>query len=129
MRKNSILKLLPVLGIALALSGVPVKAATSTLDVKAGDIYSFYTYKDSASDKWENLYYVTPTTYKGGGIMGNSVSQQGNIASGYTLLYDYKRAYSYGSDMVAVGGIYYRLVTGPTSYATPDWHLVGRYTP
>lgn len=127
MRKKVILSVLPAFGLALCLLGMPVKARTSDLDVKAGDIYSLYTYKDSGS-LWENRYYVTPTTYIGGGIMGNSVSQQTGIASGATLMSTYADSYLYvGCE--APGGIYYRLVTGPTYYATPDWHLIGRYTP
>lgn len=109
------------------LFSLPVSAKTSYLDVKAGDISSYYTYKDTGS-QWENYYYVTPTSYTGKYIMGNSTSQNGKYGSGYTLLHKEASKYSYGTRTVP-GGIYYRLETGPGPGTASNWHLVGRYTP
>lgn len=117
-----------LLVLILSVSAMQTSAATSQLDVKAGDIYSYYTYKDSGS-AWENYYYVTPQKYVGKYIMGNSASKNGKYTSGYTLMHTKKSKYSYGNDMKAPGGMYYRLITGPGAGTGSGWHLTGRYTP
>lgn len=106
---------------------VPVCAETRyDLDVSDGDRYSYYAYKDTGA-QYENVYYVTPTTYVGNIIMGNSVSNTG-YSSGWTKMNRYGASYSYGVRQ-APGGIYYRLMAGPGVNTGSDWHLVGRYTP
>lgn len=76
-------RILVLAGMCIGIMAMPVGAKTSQLDVKAGDICSYYTYKDTGS-AYENYYYVTPTTYVGKYIMGNSISKNGKYSSGYT---------------------------------------------
>lgn len=120
-------RILVLAGMCIGIMAMPVGAKTSQLDVKAGDICSYYTYKDTGS-AYENYYYVTPTTYVGKYIMGNSISKNGKYSSGYTLLYRSASKYSYGLSEVP-GGMYYRLETGPAADTGAGWHLKGRYTP
>ncbi len=125
--KNKKTGILLIMTICTVIFGIPANAATSYLDVSTNDRYSYYTYKDTGAD-YENLYYVTPTTYKGRLIMGRSRSQNGKYSSHITNISKKADSYSYGSPK-SQGGIYYQFYAGPGVGTSSDWHLIGRYTP
>lgn len=114
--------------LALAVMAVmPVSAATSWLDVNAGDVYSYYTYKDGGED-WENYYYVTTDTYVGYPILARSSAQIGNYTSSFTQIEGGANSYWYGKIHVP-GGINYRITSSPSYLSGSNWHLTGYYTP
>lgn len=119
-----------ILAIALAVvavMGVPASAARSWLDVSAGDVYSYYTYKDGGAD-WENYYYVTTDTYVGFPILARSSSQIGNYTSAFTQIEKGSDSYWYGKIHVPAG-INYRITSSPSYLSGSNWHLTGYYTP
>ena len=121
-------KLLALFVVGMAISSLTLSAGatTSQLDVKKGDTYSYWTMKDSGS-KWDNYFYVKPTSYGGANaIFARSYAQDGSVSSDYQQMSRSAARYSYGKK--ALGGKMYRL----QAYGSPDsysWHLVGKYTP
>lgn len=114
-----------VAGMCLGALTLHVAAVPSILDVKPGDVYSYWTLKDGGAD-WDNYFYVTPQVYTGSTIYGRSYAQDDSVSSGYYALSRSRDRYSYGNE--AKAGKLYRLETY-ASPATAYWHLTGRYTP
>ncbi len=124
MKKKTLGSILAVLLLVVTM-GIPVSAARSFLDVKAGDIYSFYTYKEKDNDPY---YYVTTETYVGYPVMACSVADNG-MGSVYTTMEKGTGIrYAYGCGDVPYGQ-YCRLIAGPSYLSGDNWHLTGWYNP
>lgn len=125
MKKKSLNAIVAVMALIIVM-GMQVCAATTRLDVKAGDVESMRTLKDGGAF-WENYYYVTPERYVGYPVIAHSMSLSGAYTSPFTQMENGAGRYKYGQEGTPAG-IYYKLVAGPSYSSGADWHLEGRYT-
>ena len=124
--KKSIFYVSALLILLFVIFTMPVNAATSYLDVRAGDTSSYATWKESGAN-WENKFYVTANMV--GLISAWSSATDGSIESTHVPLVNGARSYMYRNDMTAYGGKYYILYTYPNAGSPSNWSVTGRYTP
>lgn len=125
-KKKRMLYLMLFMIILIVMYTIPVSAATSYLDVRAGDTSSYATWKESGAN-WENKWYVTVNMV--GNISAWSSATDGSIESTHVPLINGAQSWNYRNDMTAYGGKYYILYTYPNLGSPSNWSVTGRYTP